>query len=157
MTVTLGGDPGLRVPGNPLDARQQLLDQVEYTVRLREVHLEVARQVGVALEVPSAQERERYGWRDGLDFLFRPASEDADLVHVTRMIFNWRLQVLRPNYGGGLDIVAHWCFPSAQHLESFVAVVRALAVWRGDVHGEPAGYVKKLDARPETRTGRRAR
>jgi hypothetical protein len=157
-TVTLaapGSQP--RGDGDPSGIRDEIVELMAHVTRMCEMHRDVARHLGVELEDPSEEDKERYGWRDGIDFLFRPASVDADLVQVTRMIFNWRLQVLRPDMLGRYEIVAHWCFNDPSVLLSFVKTVRALAGWRGDVHSEPAGYVKKLDGRPETPAGRRAR
>ncbi len=125
--------------------------------RLCEDHRDIARHLGVELQCPGSEDIAQYGWRIGIDFLFHPDGGDADVVHLTRTVFNWRLQVLRRDLFGRYDILAHWCFGDASILVSFMKAVRALAGWRGDVHSEPAGYLKKLDWRPETPAGRRAR
>jgi len=75
---------------------------------------------------------------DGYTLLYRPADPTWPLVHLTKMLVNWRLSEF-----GDLDrpYGRYWCFTGISDL-TFIRAVQALGVWRADPAGEPLGYVK---------------
>lgn len=113
---------------------QQKLSELE--MYLRDRFLERARREGVEL-VPLPAEY-------GLAFSYENPDEPVwPEVHLSRMLVNWRLQVVEIP---GCTYDRYWCYENLSE-RSFAIAARALADWRGDPESEPTGWIRSWDGR----------
>lgn len=120
----------------------QLLDD-EQLEAIRRDFLGVADEIGIPLiAIPSYES-------PGVTFEYLPVERDWPSVHVSLMLFNWRIQQL----DSPLSYFRHWCYAGVDML-TFVTVLRHLEQWAGDPADEPCGWTKR-HTNPDVRVGLR--
>lgn len=119
--------------GGDFSAFQAFLDEQKRRERLHLLTMALDRGL-VLYQDPNASEYHT--------FQYTPPDSTWPFVHVSRMIFNWRLS----EYDGYMAYGRFWCFGGVSTM-TFAAALNQLAIWQGNPATEPQGWIKSWNSK----------